>query len=51
MAKNTAPKTGKNGIDRWTSNGYGLNITSVPITKDQAKQIDKETDNKKGKNK
>lgn len=32
MAKqNMAPEEGPNGVDRWTSNGYGIRIDGKPI--------------------
>ena len=30
--KTKAPETGPNGVDRWTSNGYGLCIDGVTVT-------------------
>lgn len=29
--KKTAPDEGPNGVDRWTSNGYGLTIDGVEV--------------------
>lgn len=30
--KRLAPEEGPNGIDRWTSNGYGLILNGKPVT-------------------
>ena len=46
--RNLAPEEGPNGIDRWTSNGYGMRLGGkkvVPIgaeeeTKDEIDEID-----------
>lgn len=44
-----AKSEGRGGIDRWTSNGVGLNVIKTPITKAQAKEIDKSANKKRGK--
>ena len=35
--KHIAPEEGPNGVDRWTSNGYGLTLDGIevnPVTKE-----------------
>lgn len=41
MAAKKAKETGKDGIDRWTGNGYGMTFGKRNITPEQAKEIDK----------
>ena len=42
--KRTAPAEGPNGVDRWTSNGYGLTINGKkvepPVQKEEEQTID-----------
>lgn len=33
-----APEEGPNGIDRWTSNGYGLSIDGIEVTSPEEKE-------------
>ena len=50
MAKERkAPKEGKNGVDRWTSNGFGIKVGKAPITKEEARKIDEEAAKRKKK--
>ena len=37
--KKKAPSNGKNGIDRWTSNGVGIKLS--PMSAAQKKQIER----------
>ena len=30
-SKKTAPEEGPHGVDRWTSNGYGLSIDGIKV--------------------
>lgn len=34
----SAPKEGPNGIDRWTSNGYGLCIDGIEVISPEEKE-------------
>lgn len=36
--QNREPEEGPNGIDRWTSNGYGLMIDGVTVTSPAEKE-------------
>lgn len=47
MAK--ARKEGRDGIDRWTNNGYGLSVGKKALTKKQAQAIEKAASNRKKK--
>lgn len=40
MNTNRAPEEGPNGIDRWTSNGYGLCIDGIEVTSPAEKEAD-----------
>ena len=44
MAKKAEPKENKYGIDRWTSNGYGIEILNSP---NKTKKTTKKTTTKK----
>ena len=48
MAKK-AKATGRDGIDTWTNNGYGLKVGKSPITPAEARAIDRDAGKKKGK--
>lgn len=37
---NSAPAEGPNGIDRWTSNGYGLSIDGMEVTSPAEKEAE-----------
>lgn len=35
-----APEEGPHGVDRWTSNGYGLRIDGIEVTSPEEKEAD-----------
>ena len=38
--KNQAPEEGPHGVDRWTSNGYGLCIDGIAVTPLEEKEAE-----------
>ena len=42
--RNKAPEEGPNGVDRWTSNGYGVRIGGKKIEPAEEKPDTKEVD-------
>ena len=36
--QNREPEEGPCGVDRWTSNGYGLTIDGITVTSPEAKE-------------
>ena len=49
LAKNVpAPVEGRDGIDRWTNNGYGITFGEPIISKAEAEAIEKAADERQG---
>ena len=43
-----APEDGPNGVDRWTSNGYGLCIDGIEVTSPAEKEADHSNEEESG---